>query len=239
MGILLFCGIINNMKSLIKYIFVLVFIFIPSFVFAMGSANYKIDADVIGASGALGSSTNYKLNDTMGEPVAGIGSSTNYKLQQGFQYMINTGISLTVDSNTKNLGSVNPGSSVAGQSTLTVTTDSWGGYDLLVDENHAMLHTDAVTEIPDYSCTIASPCAWSSNGFGFTVLSGTDVEAKWGTNPNYNYAAVPLAATVFHTKAGYASGGNETVVGYNVAPAISQKSGTYSNAIVFTVAAKL
>ena len=226
------------MKHLIKII-AIVFIVAPAAVFAMGSANYKIDADVIGASGALGSSTNYKLNDTLGEPVAGIGSSANFKLQQGFQYMINTGISLTVDSNTKNLGSVNPGSSVAGQSTLTVTTDSWGGYDLLVDENHAMLHTDAVTEIPNYSCTIGSPCAWSGNGFGFTVISGTDVEAKWGTNPNYNYAAVPLAATIFHTKAGYASGGDETVVGYNVAPSLTQKSGTYSNAIIFTVAAKL
>ena len=76
----------------------IVFICAPGAVFAMGSANYKIDADVIGASGALGSSTNYKLNDTMGEPVAGIGSSASYKLQQGFQYMVNTGISLTVDS---------------------------------------------------------------------------------------------------------------------------------------------
>ncbi len=226
------------MKHLIKII-AIIFIGAPGFVFAMGSTNYKINADVIGASGALGSSTNYKLNDTLGEPVIGIGSSANYQLQQGFQYMINTGISLTVDSNTKNLGSVNPGSSVAGQSVLTVTTDSWGGYDLLVDENHALLHTDAVTEIPDYSCTIGSPCTWSGNGFGFTVLSGTDVEAKWGTNPNYNYAAVPLAATIFHTKAGYASGGDQTTVGYNVAPAISQMAGTYSNAIVFTVLAKL
>ena len=158
----------------------IVFICAPGAVFAMGSANYKIDADVIGASGALGSSTNYKLNDTMGEPVAGIGSSASYKLQQGFQYMVNTGISLTVDSNTQNLGSVNPGSSANGQSTITVITDSWGGYDVLLSENHAMLNTDAVTTIPDYSCAINNPCVWSGNGFGFTVLSGTGVEAKWG-----------------------------------------------------------
>jgi hypothetical protein len=227
------------MKRIIKFITAIVFISAPCIVFAMGSTNYKINADVIGASGALGSSSNYKLNDTIGEPVAGIGSSSSYQLQQGFQYMINTGISLTVDSNTKNLGSVNPGSSASGQSTLTVTTDSWGGYDTLLSENHAMLHTDAVTTIPDYSCAINSPCVWSGNGFGFTVISGTGVEAKWGTSPNYNYAAAPLADTVFHTKTGYTSGGDQTVVGYNVAPATSQKSGTYSNVILYTVLAKI
>jgi len=92
------------MKQLIKYIIAIIFLCAPVVVFAMGSANYKINADVVGVSGALGSSSNYKLNDTMGEAVAGIGSSASYKLQQGFQYMVNTGISLTVDSNTKNLG---------------------------------------------------------------------------------------------------------------------------------------
>ena len=124
------------MKQTIKFIIILTFIFATREVFAMGSANYKINADVIGASGELGSSTNYRLSDTLGESVAGIGSSTNYKAQQGFQYMINTGISLTVDSNTVNLGSAVPGSLVQGQSTLQVTTDSWGGYDLLISENH-------------------------------------------------------------------------------------------------------
>lgn len=222
-----------------KLIIAVVFIFVPGIVFAMSSTNYKIDADVIGASGELGSSANYKLNDTMGEPVIGIGSSANYQLQQGFQYMINTGISLTVDSNTKDLGSVNPGSSAEGQSTLGVTTDSWGGYDILMSENHAMLHTDAVTTIPDFSCAISNPCAWSGNGFGFTVISGTDVEAKWGTSPNYNYAAAPLSDTVFHTKTGYTSGEDQTVVGYNVAPIAAQKEGTYSNIILYTVLAKL
>ena len=153
--------------------------------------------------------------------------------------MINTGISLTVDSNTQNLGTVNPGSAVNAQSTLTVQTDSWGGYDLLLNENHAMLHSDAVTTIYDYTCNISSPCAWSGNGFGFTVLSGTSIEAKWGSNPNYNYAATPLSATVFHSKSGYTSGGDQTVVRYNIAPGASQKAGAYSNIITYTALAKL
>jgi hypothetical protein len=227
------------MKHLIKIFVLIIFAFAASEVFAMSSSNYQINADVIGASGALGSSANYQLNDTLGEPVIGIGSSANYELQQGFQYMINTGISLTVDSNTKDLGSVAPGSSVQGQSVVEVTTDSWGGYDLLISENHSLLHTDAVTTINDYSCAISSPCAWSGYGFGFTVYSGTDVEAKWGSDPNFNYAAIPLADTIFHSKGGYFSGADGTVVQYNVAPISSQKSGTYSNIILYTALAKL
>jgi len=229
----------KKMKQTIKFIIIFIFIFATREAFAMSSANYKINADVIGASGALGSSTNYKLNDTLGESVAGIGSSSNYKIQQGFQYMINTGISLTVDSDTKNLGSTTPGSLVQGQSTLQVTTDSWGGYDLLISENHSMLHTDAVTAIADYACAINSPCLWSGSGFGFSIISGSDVEEKWGTDPDYKYAAVPLSDTVFHSKTGYTSSADETVVGYNVSPTATQKAGTYSNTILYTALAKL
>ena len=227
------------MKYLIKIFVLIIFAFAASEVFAMSSSNYQINADVIGASGALGNSTNYQLNDTLGEPVIGVGSSANYELQQGFQYMINTGISLIVDSDTKNLGSVNPGSSVQGQSTIGVTTDSWGGYNLLISENHSLLHTDTVTAINDYSCDISNPCVWSGYGFGFTVYSGTDVEVKWGSDPDFNYAAVPLVDTIFHSKSGYSSGDDETVVQYNVAPSSSQKSGSYSNVILFTALAKL
>lgn len=223
-----------------KYLAIIVsIVFFPSDVFAMSSANYKINADAIGTSGAMGSSATYKLFDTVGEPVIGIGSSDNFKAKLGFAYMTNFSLSLAIDSNTKNLGNVAPGSSVQGQSTLTVTTDSWGGYDILISENHSLLHTNAVTTIPDFSCDIASPCAWSGNGFGFTVYSGTDVEAKWGSDPNYNYAAVPLADTIFHTKEDYASGGDQTVVQYNVTPSSTQMAGTYSNLVTFTAIAKL
>ena len=228
-----------NMNNVIKIIFLITLFVFPISVFAMGSANYKINADAIGTGGSLGASTNYQLSDTLGEPVTGIGSSTNFVAEQGFQYMVSTGISLTIDSNTQNLGTVTPGASATGQSTLTVTTDSWGGYDLLASENHGLLHTDAVTTIPDYASAISAPSTWSGNGFGLTVLSGTGVEGKWGSNPNYAYAAVPTSATVFHTKTGYTSGGDQTVVGYYVAPSSSQKSGTYSNIITYTALAQL
>ena len=227
--------IIKNIILIISFI-----ILTPSVAFAaMSSTNYKINADVIGTGGDDGSSANYGLTDTLGQPVIGIGSSTNYKAKQGFWYMIATAISLVVDSNTVNLGTLTPGTPVTGDSTLTVTTDAWGGYELYVSQNGQLTHTDTVTTIPDYSCAIASPCSWSGVGLGFSISSGTNVDAKWGTSPNLNYAAFPLTQTKFHETIDYKSGGDNTVIEYKVDAPTSQKSGQYSNIITYTAAEKL
>jgi len=134
-------------RHFVNIAFILLCLLFPASTFAMSSANYKIDADVIGVAGGLGTSTNYKLNDTLGEPVIGIGQSTNYQMQAGFWYMVNFIISLQVDSNTVNLGTLTPGTPVVGQSVLTVTTDSWGGYDLLASQNPGMPGQEEVAPV--------------------------------------------------------------------------------------------
>jgi hypothetical protein len=190
----------------------IVILILPFEVNGASSETYKIDADVIGVGGEVGSSESYKLTDTIGEPVIGVGVSENYRDKAGFWEMVTFGLSLTVDSNTVNLGTITPGTPVEGNSTITVTTDSWGGYDLKVNENNNLTHTDTVTTIPDYSCDIASPCSWTGVGLGFTIASGTGVNVKWGSSPNYNFAYFPETSTIFHEKTGYSSGGDETVV---------------------------
>jgi len=218
---------------------IFIFLLFPFLCSAAASENYKIDADVIGIGGALGSSESYKLTDTLGEPVIGIGTSESYKTKAGFWYMTGTSLSLVVDSNTKNLGNINPGTPIDADSTLSVTSDSWGGYDLLAREDKKMTHTDLTTTIDDYSCPISLPCLWTGTGLGFTVKSGTGVEVKWGTSPNFKYAAFPLADTIFHEKTGYSSGADNTVVQYKVDTPGTQKSGVYSNIITYTAIAKL
>lgn len=222
-----------------KLLLILLLIFAPHISLAMSSETYKINADVVGAGGNLGTSETYKLTDTLGQPVIGIGGSETYNLKAGFWYMVNYALSLSVDSNTVNLGTITPGTPTTGQSILTVTTDSWGGYDLFTSQNHSMMHTDATTTIPDYSCAIANPCLWSGTGLGFTLTSGTQVESKWGSTPNFKYAAFPLSATIFHTKTGYTSGGDQTTVGYKLDTPATQKSGAYSNIITYTATSKL
>lgn len=228
----------TNKSYLAVLIIVLVF---PVAVFAMGSTNYRINDDVIGAGGNnVGGSTNYNLYDTVGEPVIGDSTSSSYVMHAGFWTSLTTSIALQVDASTVNLGSFIPENPATGQSNLTVTTDAWGGYDLLINDNKALTHTDATTTIANYSCDISAPCLWSGVGLGFAVKSGTSVEAKWGSDPTYKYAAIPLSATLFHEKWGFTGGtGDTTTVGYQVDVPITQRSGTYSNTVTYTAMAKL
>jgi hypothetical protein len=206
---------------------------------SMSSETFKINADVIGTGGQSGTSESYKLTDTVGEPVIGVSESETYKSKAGFWRMVGVSISLIVDSDVVNLGTLNPGNPVTGDSVLSVTTDAWGGYELYVNQNHSMMHTDTVTTIPEFSCAITNPCFWSGTGLGFSVISGTNVDAKWGSNPNYKYAYFPNVSTKFHETTQYISGIDETMVEYKVDVPASQKAGNYSNVITFMAMEKL
>jgi hypothetical protein len=206
---------------------------------AMTSETYSIKSDVIGSAGGLGTSETYNLRDTLGEPVIGVGQSETFSAQQGFWYTLNYSLTMMIDSHTVNLGTVVSGTPRTGNSIITVTTDSWGGYDIYASEDHAMLHSDSSTTLQNYACSISSPCAWSGVGLGFSVTSGTGVDAKWGSNPNYNYAGFPLAPTIIHAKTGYTSGGDNTNIQYKVDAPPTQKAGAYSNVITYTATAKL
>lgn len=204
----------------------------------MSSNNYKINADSVNAGGSEGSSASYKLNDTLGEVAAGEGSSATYKTKAGFWYMVNSYLILTVDGNVKDLGSLLPGSPITGETTVDVTTDAWNGYALNVSKDQKMTCiADGSTTIDDHNGTIAVPLLWSAPnnlGFGFTLISGTNIDPKWGSNPNYKYAAFPDIATEAHSKTGYKSAADETVVGYKVDAPPDQKSGAYSAIITYT-----
>lgn len=225
------------MLKLLFYFLILAIV--PIGALAMSSASYKIDADVISGGGAYSSATNYKLTDTVGEAVTGISSGGPYQSKAGFWYMVNYSILLELNGATKSLGILTPGTPVIAETVATVTTDAWNGYTLGVNQGGNMLHTDTVTEIPPYSCEIADPCVWSGVGLGFTITDGTDVEAKWGTDPNYEYAAFPLVATTIHQKENYYSGGDDTAIEYKLDVDGDQKSGAYSNLITYTATTSL
>jgi len=203
----------------------------------MESANYQINADVISGGGALGSSTNYTLTDTVGESgVIGTGSGTNYILKDGFWQMVNTYVHFSIDSALVDFGTLTPGTPRTGQSVLSVTTDAWNGYTLSIAQDHNLRHTNGTDEIPAHDGTIASPLPWSAPhtvGLGFTVASGSQVEAKWGSGTRF--AAIPTTDTVFHTKTGYRSPADTTTVSYTVDAPSTQRSGHYQNTVTYTV----
>lgn len=209
---------------------------------AMSSSNYKINADSINAGGDAGSSSSYNLNDTIGEIATGDGASATYKMRAGFQQMVNTYMTLAADNQTKDLGELIPGSPVTAETTMTVTTDAWNGYTLAVSKDHKMLNEDNVTTIDDHNGTISTPLTWESPndlGFGFTVISGTDVEPKWGSSPDFAYAAFPDTSTTAHTKEGFKNDADDTVVGYKADVSSGQKIGAYSCTITYTAVESL
>jgi hypothetical protein len=137
--------------------------------------------------------------------------------------------------------SISPGISQTYNVDAIVRTEA-GGYNLLIQRPKPLLHTDGSTVLPDISGTIASPIAWvegTTKGLGFSVISGTQVEAKWGTSPNYDYAALPSTATVYHSRTGLTGATPETTtIQYRVDTASSQKQGTYSAQVIYTATLK-
>lgn len=235
----------SKQKKHIKKLFLLAIIFFfgvqSSLALGMSSTHYQINADVIDSGGNISGSEHFSAFDSIGEPFIGLGSSETHRVGEGFQRMITSYMSLTLDSNTTDLGIVTAGSPKTATTVATVTTDAWGGYDLLISQNHNLRHTDSTTTIASFGCLIGAPCVWTggATGFGFTVESGTSVEAKWYVNPTYYYAAVPDSATIFHTKTGYKSGGDNTTVRYKLDVPSTQKAGAYSNVVTYVAIAKI
>ncbi len=135
------------------------------------------------------------------------------------------------------LPDITPGQSQTYAADAVVKTDA-GGYDLYIQAPKALTHTDGSTTIPAIASTIASPAVWTegtTKGLGFTLTAGTSLEAKWGTNPNYDYAALPAAATIYHSRTGLNGAIPElTTIQYRADTTPSQKQGTYSTAIIYT-----
>lgn len=150
-------------------------------------------------------------------------------------------------------GNLTPGTPIAAPSTGTVasvTTNSANGYtvglsDAVATTGSCMLHTDTTTRILDYASAIASPATWTGTGLGITLFSGTAKNTTtWGAGTTYDdvankYAAVPQNATTAYTVTGYHASADTSSWAFKIDVPNTQKTGTYSGAVTFTVTAVL
>jgi hypothetical protein len=205
----------------------------------MSGTTYQIPFDSINIGGSdFSTSPNYMMSDTMGEVAPGFSSSANYGMQKaGYRQpdaAIVTTLTLVLSTSNLNLGSIRPNESTAGDLITTVTTNAANGYELYIKQNQLL--TSGSYTIPNYSGTISTPTSWAGNGFGFTLVSGTGLDAKWGSGSNY--AGLPLASTLIHAKAGFSVLPNDTGLRFNVQVG-TQAQGIYSNTVTFTALPKL
>ncbi len=201
------------------------------------SPSFRLDPNVANTFGGTTTSANYKLVDSGGEAVVGAGSSGSYKLTQGYVAQLEQSIQLTLDAGTLNIPAVTAGESQNAALQATVLTDA-PGYDLAINQNNDLTHTDAATTISAIAASISSPALWgegTTTGLGFTVTAGTNVDSKWGANPNYKYASIPNTAVAFHGKSGFSGGSADiTTTQFRLDAPSNKKAGSYTNVVTYT-----
>ena len=162
-------------------------------------------------------------------------------------------LSFTVNSGgTINLGNLTPGTPVCNASgtVLLVSTNASNGYKMTPSDgsatDSALTHADTTTHILDYLGTIAAPTTWTGSGLGVTLWSGVQREAAWSVGgvatdacavASTKWAGVPAASTstTGHTVTGFLAGPDTTYWGWKVDVPNTQKTGTYTGVVTFTV----
>ncbi len=142
--------------------------------------------------------------------------------------------------NALTLPSLDPGQSRSVGADAVVRTDA-GGYSIAIEQD-GDLRTDQGDTIPAIESSISFPSPWNegaTTGFGFSVLDGVQRDGKWGSEPDFEYAAIPSSSTSFHSRDGL-SGGEKEVTSLEFRAGIdsTQAAGIYRNRLGFTATLK-
>jgi len=200
---------------------------------AMTSSNYAMPQYQSGFFSGSSTSQNYRLN-AVSAGVLGNPTSSSYRLNVGFPSVTGGTVTLSLDSGAVNLGKLSPGVPISGQTTATVTTDSATGYSIALQKNQLLSLSDGSQSIVDLSAFVSAPAPWVGPGFGLTMLSGSAIEAKWGSGTNY--AAIPTGAyATVHSVPNGISAPDVTVVKYKLDVSSLQVSGQYSTHVSYLV----
>lgn len=145
----------------------------------MSSDTYQIESDSINVGGGFSSSTNFQVESTVGELATGESGSESFELRAGFQQMQSAQISMTTPAAVLMTPSIPgvAGGFANGSTTVTVTTDSPAGYQILIStESEPALQEEGGSEsIADYSPDGDSDYSFttldSDAHMGYTILS--------------------------------------------------------------------
>lgn len=96
------------------------------------NTTYHIYADAIDAGGVLSVGGIYSLDDTLGEAIATSTSGGVYQVRGGYQAMTSSSLSMSLSTNSVDLGNLSVATVSSAGVVATVTTDDVSGYTLSV-----------------------------------------------------------------------------------------------------------
>jgi len=156
------------------------------------STSYQLQSDSVNFAGGLSTSTNYSLESTAGEIATGISTSSSYSLRAGYQQMQEVYISMTaVDSvdMSPSIGGLTGGVS-NGTTSVSLTTDSSGGYSLTIAAESSPAMQKGADTISDYvPLSLPDPdmtfnTSSTDSHFGFSP-SGNDISDRFRDNGSF------------------------------------------------------
>jgi hypothetical protein len=168
-------AVLSLLPSLVSTLLVLVVLGVTE-AQVMQSASYQIQSDSLNIGGGNSTSTNYILESTAGEVATGPSDSETYSVNAGFQQMNSLYIALSGATNVVMDDTISgvTGGAANGSTTVTVITDSPGGYALTISSENDPAMQKGGDTIADYDPVGSDP------GFDFTYDSG---EAWFGFSP--------------------------------------------------------
>jgi len=140
-------------KKVFSIILVVAGFFSPSLVHcdmvSPDNTTYRIYADAVDAGGILSVGGIYNLQDTVGEIFATSTSGGVYEVRGGYQAMTSSSLTMSLNTNSINLGNLSVAAVSSAGAVATITTDDESGYTLSV----ASLSGTNLTNVADGSVT--------------------------------------------------------------------------------------
>lgn len=159
-------------------LFLLLFLPIVSLAQSFNSPSYNIDWGNFNMTSGKKTSTNYQLTDTVGQNAPGKFTSSGFTVKAGFQYIYDSleKFSFSISDISLDFGTLIPSVGSTQSNTVTITTPSGKGYEILAIANHPLQTVNSAT-IPntncDTSCNSSSSNTWilsNRYGFGFNAI---------------------------------------------------------------------
>jgi len=213
------------------------------------SPSFKIDFGNFNMTSGKKTSTTYTLTDTVGQNAPGQYDNNGYTVKAGFQYIYDKNIPLSfeISSLDLNFGSLTPNIGSTVTNTLTISTPTAHGYDILAIANHPLTTIGANTTIPDTKCdsgTCSSSVSdvWTSNStYGFGFNANGDGTSSYFTNSTYfrRFANNSLSETAkIIMSENIPVENHSALITYKINISPAQSTGTYQNSINFIAVPK-